>query len=195
MKRIGYWMLPAVMLTAACGGQEQQEQGATDADGVEMTVFENMTEEIDPVADTIWSIGNAAIDDQANLDPERMDEEAWTGLQEAAQSVAADSRQLAALDPVIVTRPGVEIADEGVTGAPSPAEIQAHIQGDTELFRALAESLAIHADELAAAAEARDIPTAGRLINELDSVCESCHLEFWYPEQKQLMEEMGIATS
>ena len=34
-----------------------------------------------------------------------------------------------------------------------------------------------------------DMLQAGDLISGMDQVCENCHLEYWYPEQKALLEE------
>ena len=53
----------------------------------------------------------------------------------------------------------------------------------------MAQTLAVHTGDLADAAAAHDIDRAALLINQLDSVCESCHLEFWYPDQKELVEQ------
>jgi len=176
----------ALAMLATCSSPKDGKPDETNAP----TVHELMTRKIDVDADAIWSIGNAAINDRALLEPARMDEKDWQGLEQAAQRLAGDAATLATLDPVVVTRPGVRIADEGVEGAPSPAEIQAHIKRDTDVYRSLARSLAGHSARLAAAARAREPSRAGHLINELDGVCESCHLEFWYPEQKALVEAL-----
>lgn len=89
------------------------------------------------------------------------------------------------------TNPSVKILDEGTEGAPTPTPIQAHLAKDPDVYRALAGSLTRHAVDLVAAAKAKDAATAGRLINEMDGVCETCHLEFWYPEQRALVESLG----
>jgi len=180
-------MLVALALVAGCSPQQEEKQEAA---GAPSTVFEFMTQKIDVDADAIWGIGNAAIDDRAQIDPSKMNDEAWTGLEAAAVRMAGDARALAKLDPLIVTRPGVKIVDEDVEGAPGPKEIQAHLDRDADTFRAMALALATHVDGLAAAARARDAAKAGQLINELDGVCEACHLEYWYPEQKALIQEI-----
>lgn len=156
------------------------------------TVHEMMVMRIDPDADAIWEIGNAALSDTASIDPAKLRAEDWIRLEQAAARMASHAKALETLDPLVVTRPGVKIADEGTEGAPTPAQIQVHLQHDTDVYRALANSLTMHATDLAAAAAIKDAPTAGRLINEMDGVCESCHLEFWYPEQRELMKQMGI---
>jgi cytochrome c556 len=121
-----------------------------------------------------------------------MSDKDWADLKAAADRMAGHARALEDLDPVLVVKPGAKIADEGTEGAPTPAMIQAHLEKDTDVFRALADSLTTHATDLSAAAAKKDAAAAGRLINEMDGVCESCHLEFWYPEQRELMKKMGL---
>jgi cytochrome c556 len=178
-------VLALALLAAGCSSQEKAEEPKL------ATIHEYMTQRIDPDADAIWAIGNAAISNDASIDPAKMTDADWENLGKAANRLAGHARGLEDLDPVLVTKAGMKIADEGTEGAPTPAMIQSHLQKDTDVFRALADSLTTHATDLSAAAKKKDFATAGRLINEMDGVCESCHLEFWYPEQKQLIKEMG----
>lgn len=156
------------------------------------TIHEFMTQRIDPDADAIWEIGNAAIAEDASIDPALMTDQNWVDLAAAAERMAGHSEALAKLDPLEVVKPGAKIIDEGNEGAPTAAMIKAHLAKNPDVFRALADSLTTHAVDLTAAAKAKDAPTAGRLINEMDGVCESCHLEFWYPEQKELIKQLGL---
>jgi cytochrome c556 len=43
-------------------------------------------------------------------------------------------------------------------------------------------AMAEHADKLGAAAQARDAAQAGEIVSQMDTVCESCHSRYWYPE-------------
>jgi hypothetical protein len=54
----------------------------------------------------------------------------------------------------------------------------------------MANVLAVHAGDIASAARAHDDARAGMLIDQLDGVCENCHLEFWYPNQKTYIEKI-----
>lgn len=190
MKKTYLGIVAAAVLVAGCS----KEEAAAPAEAGPTTIHEYMTQVIDPDADAIWEIGNAAIGEDASMDPAKMTDEDWTNLKAAAERMAGHARGLENLDPLVVVKPGVKIADEGVEGAPTPAQIEAHLRKDTDVFRSLADALTTHATDLATAAAAKDAANAGRLINEMDGVCESCHLTFWYPEQKELMEKMGIAA-
>jgi hypothetical protein len=178
-------ILALALLAAGCSSPEKAEEPEL------TTIHEYMTQRIDPDADAIWAIGNAAISDDASIDPAKMTDADWTNLGTAADRMAGHARKLENLDPVLVSKAGMKIADEGTEGAPTQAMIQSHLQKDTDVFRALADSLTTHATDLSAAAKKKDFVTAGRLINEMDGVCESCHLEFWYPEQKALVEQLS----
>lgn len=177
-------LFAACVVLAGCKAEEKPVENAT--------MFEMMTKRIDPDADAIWAIGNAAIDDQALIDPSLMTEQSWVELAKASRRMSVHALDLSKLDPLVVAKAGVKILDEETEGVPGAAQVQGHVDKNPDVFRALAESLSIHATDLASAADARNAPEAGRLINEMDGVCESCHLEFWYPEQRDLAEKMGV---
>lgn len=182
-------LLAVTTLIAGCSSEPEKTPPKKTA---EFTLFEFMTQRIDKDADTIWTIGNKAIDAKASIDPALMTDDDWHALGEAASTMAKDARALAAVETLKVKPAGVKIADEGTPGAPTTEQIEGHIARDHELFRSLAQTLGHHAEELATAASTKNVGSAARLINELDGVCESCHLEFWYPEQKALIKKMGI---
>jgi len=189
MKKTYTCLLAMAVLLAGCSKNEDPTETA---EAEPTTIHDFMIQRIDPDADAIWEIGNAAISEDASIDPTLMSDKNWTDLKAAADRMAGHSRAMATLDPLVVAKPGVKIVDEGIEGAPTAAMINAHLKRDPDVFRALADSLTQHATDLSAAASAKDAAAAGRLINEMDGVCESCHLEFWYPEQKELMERLGL---
>ncbi|WP_126173169.1 cytochrome c [Altericroceibacterium xinjiangense] len=184
MKWRGFLVVSALVL-AGCSSRMEP------APEVEQpTLYQVMKDEIDPKADEIWAIGNAAIGDQAGLDPNLMTDESWSALALHATDLQQAALKLASLDPIVVARPGVTILDEGVPGGHSAAQVQQQINDNPQLMRDMSRALAAHAGGIAAAARAQDAATAGPLIDQLDSVCESCHLEFWYPSQKALVEQI-----
>jgi hypothetical protein len=180
-KRILMFALPFL---AACS---QQAEPAPDTPTT--TLHQVMLAEIDEPADALWELTNSAIGDQGGLDPALMDDARWTRLAELADQVAAGSARIAAMDPIIVAPPGVAIGDSNIEGGHSAEQVQAAIDRDPAGMRALAESLGSHVGDLATAARAHDAATAGPLVDALDGVCESCHLQYWYPEQRELIEQ------
>jgi cytochrome c556 len=179
MKNLIWIVVPALVLTAGCKKEEAPPQ---------KTLHEIMKNEIDTRADDVWAIGNAHISDQAGIDASTMSDADWAKLASAAVNLQQAALDLANLkDPIVVVKPGVKIADEGVPGGDSAESVKANIEKDPQGLRDHANSLAADMADLAKAANMHDAAAAGPIINQLDSVCESCHLEFWYPSQKALV--------
>jgi len=177
--------LPLLACTAACSSEPAEQVTAAS----ERTLHDIMTDGIDVRADEVWAIGNAAIDEQANLDAAKMTDVDWDKLSASSTGLRQAALDLANLDPIVVVKPGGKIVDEGVPGGDTAAEVQANVDRNPQGFRDMANTLAGHMAELATAAQAHDAAKAGPLINQLDAVCEACHLDYWYPSQKALVEE------
>ena len=177
--------LPLLACMGGCSSQPAEQETAA----AERTLHEIMTDEIDVRADEVWAIGNAAIDEQANIDAAKMTDADWDKLAASSAALRQAALDLATLDPIIVVKPGGKIVDEGVPGGDTAAEVQANVDRNPQGFREMANTLAGHMAELATAAQAHDAAKAGPLINQLDAVCEACHLDYWYPSQKALVEE------
>lgn len=178
------WIIPSLsvlsLALAACGKQPAAEVPTFNA---------VMAGKIDPIADEVWAIGNAAIGEQSEMVPARMTDESWGDLAASAARLRDAAKELGSLDPVVVVKPGQKIADEDVPYGDSAESVQHNIDADTPGMRARAKALEAHMDQLILAAQSHNAARAGALINELDGVCESCHLDFWFPSQKQAIEE------
>jgi hypothetical protein len=180
----GAWLAPALLLAAGCSQQaEEPEQTA-------QTFHEVMKDEVDVRADVVWAVGNAAIGERGGIDPAKMNDAAWDKLAEGADSLEQAALKIAAMDPLVVTRPGVKILDEDEPLGDKPVDIQARFDRDPQALRDMANTLAAHSREIATAARAHDAARAGTLVDELDGVCEGCHVEFWYPSQKPLIDQI-----
>jgi hypothetical protein len=187
MKKTLLLALPALALLAACSHKnEQQEQQAQAAP----TFHDVMKDEIDENADAVWDITNPAVGDKGGIDPAKMTDDMWKQLAERATAVQLAATRIASMDPIVVIKPGETIADADVPGGHSPAEVQAEIDKDPQGLRDHAANLAATMGDLATAANARDAAKAGPIIDSLDGICESCHLEYWYPDQKALVERI-----
>ncbi len=155
------------------------------------TLHTVMLNEVDANADALWDVTNAAIGDEGGLDPAKLDDAHWLKIAELADKVSAGATKIAAMDPIVAAPPGTNIGDSNIVGGHSAAQVQAFIDRDPAGLRALAEALGTHTSDLAAAARAHDAVAAGPLIDALDQVCESCHLEYWYPEQAEEVRQLA----
>jgi len=171
-----------VLLLAGCS--KKPEQPAKKG-----TLHEVMKEEIDTRGDDVWAVGNSHMTEDAGLNGATMTDADWTKLAGAATRLRQSALELAALpDPIVVVKPGTKIAFEDTSWGDSAASVQHNVDQDPQGVRDLANSLAEHMAELAAAANKHDAETAGKLINDLDGVCESCHVKYWYPSQRGLID-------
>lgn len=184
-------MKSALALAAACGTLALAACNKADEApaAAPVTLHQVMKEQIDANADALWDITNAAIGADAGIDPALLDDAKWERIADLAQAVATGAHTLATLDPVTVAAPGVKIGDDGEPGGHTAAQVQGFIDADTQTYRNMANTLADHAGSLATAARAKDVVATGQLVGELDAVCEACHLNFWYPEQRDLMNQ------
>jgi len=184
MRIRGLGLLPILALVAACSSESEEPAAPA------LTFHEVMKDKVDKNADELWDISNAAIGDAAGIDPTKMTDERWAQIEAKAIAVQQAALEIATMDPLIVAKPGVKISDEGIPGGHTAAMVQERFDKEPQKLRDLANALARHMGDLTTAARAHDAATAGPLIDQLDGVCESCHLEFWYPDQKALVEEI-----
>lgn len=191
MKGLRYCLLPALALAAACSKQPEEQPGKA----AELTFHEVMKDHVDKNADELWDLANQYIGEEAGIDPAKVDDAGWTALADKADAVQKAALQIVNMDPIVVVRPGVKISDEGEPGGHTGAMVQARVDKDPQHLRDMAQSLATHMAEFSKAARAHDATKAGPLIDQLDGVCEDCHLDYWYPDQKELVNKYRNATS
>ena len=140
-----------------------------------------MQQHINPATLAIWDVGNNAMNDAGGIDPALMDDAKWAALAEAAGQLGAVARGRAGGTAFIASAPdNAEVAEGEIT----MAAVQGFVDADPDAFRAEATALAEHADKLAAAAAAKNVEQTGELVSQMDTVCESCHARFWYPDRR-----------
>ena len=182
MKAFGYWLLPALALAAACHKQTPQAEQPK-----QLTFHEIMKDHVDKNADELWDMTNKWIGEQAGLDPSKMKDADWDKLADKADAVQQAALSITTLNPVVVVKPGVKLSDEGLPYGHTGAQVQARVDKDPQHLKDMAGVLAQHMADLSKAARAHDAARAGTLIDQLDGVCEDCHLDYWYPDQKDLV--------
>lgn len=182
------WIVVPALLLAGCSKKAEQPAKRT-------TVHEIMKDEVDTRADDVWAIGNAHMTEEAGLNGATMTDADWTRLAAAATNLHDAALDLASLpDPLTVVKPGAKIAFEDTDWGDKATSVQHNVDQDPQGLRDLANSLAQHTADLTAAADKHDVATAGKLVNELDGVCESCHVKYWYPSQRALIDQIRKAS-
>ena len=166
-----------VVALSAC----KQEAAATPLD-----VRATMQGQVNPAMLAIWDVGNNALDDNGGIDPAKMDDAKWAQVAENADKIAAAGKDISEASAFVAAAANNSTVGEGEI---TMAAVQQHIDGNPDGLKQMGAAFADHATRLATAARAKDVKTAGDLISGMDQVCENCHLEYWYPEQKALVEQ------
>ncbi len=141
-----------------------------------------MLTKVNPQALALWDLTNAAQNDAGDIDPKKIDAATWSKLLEIGRSIEAGGRDLAAAH-VVAAMPGAKLQDEAAPGASKASDVQRFIDAKPAFFRKHALELQSTGAGLVTAVTQRDGKKLTDLSNQLDEVCENCHMAFWYPQQ------------
>jgi hypothetical protein len=133
----------------------------------------------------LWDITNNAMDDAGNVSAKLLKPADWKRLAEIGKSLEEGAHALATATKIVAAPPGAKIADEGPPGVAKAADVQRYIDAATNTFRSRATKLQQTGAGVLAAARKHDVKALEQLANHLDAVCEDCHKQFWYPDQKK----------
>jgi putative CocE/NonD family hydrolase len=138
-----------------------------------------MRAEVDTAADGVWNAVQTVITRSGTEERQPRTPEEWTTVRNAAITlVEATNLLIMEGRRVVATEFPAEAG-----GALDSVHIQALIAANRPAFDAFSAALRGAGVRAIAAIDARDpvaLVTAG---GEIDSVCEACHLTFWYPNQ------------
>ena len=147
-----------------------------------LSVKELMENIVDPQADYVFDAVGSDISPKGVVDIKPTTDEDWTRIQRGAYVLAESSNLLK------MTR---KMAPEGAAnvepGGPelTPAQIEAKVKENPALWNSHADTLRTEALKVIEIVKARD---AGKLLaagSAIDQACEACHLDFWYPGDRE----------
>jgi hypothetical protein len=155
-----------------------------------VSVKELMRDMIDPLSDNIFRSVSIVVTDAGIVETAPTTEEDWDKIRIGAVTLAEGAYLLK------VPRPFAPPGDENNSFGDdppelSPAAILAKVQHDPVLWNAKIEALRNVARAVLEIVKKRDAPALWDAGEDLDNACEGCHLEFWYPGQKELMRKLG----
>jgi len=147
----------------------------------DITIAELMESIVMPSAQLLWDAVGVDVTAQGEIEKKPETEQQWAALRAAAVSLAEATNSL-----VI---PGRHAAPPGTVSANpdselSPAAIEALLAKDRPAWVAHAAVLHATAMQAIGAVDARDLDKISEVGGAIDEACESCHLQFWYPDQK-----------
>ncbi len=162
--------LPFTALSLACVSVSSAQDGGT------VLVREEMQHQINPAMLAIWDVTNAALDDEGNFIPARVDDAGWAQIAAQAAVIEASGRRMAAAGTIAASAPENAFTEDYEL---SMSDVQALLDANPDAFRAYAAAFAEKAARLRIAAETGDGVLAGQLASEADQSCSGCHLTFW----------------
>ena len=152
-----------------------------------LSVRELMQHIIDPTAD--WVFDAAVVDVTATgvktTVPQSDDE--WLHVERGLLLLAEASNLLKM--PRAVAPPGAGASTPIKPGEPtpelSPAEIEAKVSANRNLWNTHADELRTVALASLKVVQSRSVEGLFQIGSDIDRACEHCHLEFWYPGDKE----------
>jgi hypothetical protein len=150
----------------------------------DFSVREVMTYIIDPVADYVWDAVSTDVTEKGVVETVPKTDEDWDMVMRGAVSLAEGAnllkiRRKAAPEHDYVSKNPNEL---------QPSEIDALIAKSPNVWNAYADALRNEALKIAEIAKARDASRLTQAGTDLDRVCEACHLQYWYPVERELVE-------
>ncbi len=145
-----------------------------------VSVKELMENIVDPAADVIFDSVVTEVSAKGIVETRPTTEEDWIKVQRAALLLAEASNLL---------KMPRQIAPADDTSAQpaelTPPQILAKVDADRAQWGKYADGLRDVAVKGLAVAKAKDVDGVFELGSALDTACENCHLEYWYPGDKK----------
>ena len=147
------------------------------------SIQEIMAGMVDPSADAVWEAVGITINAEGEQKRQPHDDAEWQELR-LRNLELIESTNLLMLEGRRVVREGGHITDEGFQGVLTTREAEAKLKKEHAAFVQFAGALRAVVSKMLRAVEARDPEQIFEIGTEMDEVCESCHITFWYPTQQ-----------
>lgn len=138
---------------------------------------------IDPAADFLWASVSTTVTAGKTVEKQPRTDEEWGEVRRQA-IILAEGANLLMMEGRHVAREGVHLEDHGTPGNLTAEESQKAIAANRGSYIAFAQALRDVGVAMLEAVDARNPQGLVDAGDTLEQVCESCHLEFWYPGQK-----------
>jgi hypothetical protein len=157
-----------------------------------VSVKELMRDMIDPASDFIFDAVKVVMSSHGTVETVPRTEKDWEKIRIGAVTIAEGVYLLK------IPRPFAPPGDENNSGGPeatelSPAQIKAKLDADPVLWNAKIEALRNVGLEVMEIVKQKKVSELWEAGDNLDQACENCHLEYWYPGDKPLLEKFDRA--
>jgi hypothetical protein len=148
------------------------------------SIQEIMQALVDPAADTLWEAVSSETTAEGAVDHQPRDDTAWLELRHQAIRLAEGATMLA-MPGRVVSRAGEPLEDSHLEGVLVATQVQQRIDADHALFAKHANALQLATLDLLSAIDQRNVDSYSAAGSRIDQACESCHLRYWYPDDKR----------
>ena len=153
-----------------------------------LTVKELMEHIIDPAADTVFDSAVVDVTAKGIVETKPLTDEDWLKVERAGM-LLAESMNLLKM-PRSMAPPAPQTGPhKGAEPELPPEQIQAKVEQDRALWNKFADGLRDAALRSVNVARARDFEALFNAGSDIDKTCEACHLEYWYPGDRKLVEQ------
>jgi hypothetical protein len=154
-----------------------------------VSVKELMNDLIDPASDNIFNAVGTVINAKGTVETAPKTDEDWAKVRIGAVTLAEGIYLLKI--PRAIAPPGELNNSIGPDASElAPDEIKAKLEADPVLWNAKIEALRNISLEVLEIVKRKDVKELGEAGEILDQACENCHLEYWYPAEKDLMKKL-----
>lgn len=154
-----------------------------------VSVKELMRDFIDPASDYVFDSIGTVITKQGRVEKMPKTDEDWDKIRQGGVMMAEGAYLLK------VPRPFAPAGDQNNSTGPepeelSPAQIKAKLEADPVLWNAKIEALRNVGLQVLEIVKKRDTQQLWDAGDNLDQACESCHLAYWYPGEKEYLRKL-----
>ena len=153
-----------------------------------VSVKELMADLIDPASDNVFNAVSTTIGPNGIVEVEPKTDEDWARVRSGAVTLAEGISLLTIPRPIAPPNDrSTPVADNSEL---PPDQIRAKILADPVLWNAKIEALRNINLTILDVAQRRNVSELTEAGAILDQACETCHLEFWYPGEKGLLQSL-----
>jgi hypothetical protein len=154
-----------------------------------VSVKELMRDMLDPAADYIFDSVKVVSSQSGTTETVPKTDKDWDKIRIGAVTIAEGAYLLK------IPRPFTPAGDENNSKGPnatelSPAQIQAKLEADPVLWNAKIEALRNVGLEVLEIVDKRNVSELWDAGENLDQACESCHILYWYPGDRALLDRL-----
>src|SRR5258706_658669 len=154
-----------------------------------VSVKELMRDMIDPASDNIFDAVKIVSTRQGTVERVPKTDEDWSKIRIGAVTIVEGVYLLK------IPRPFTPDGDQNNSTGPdatelSPAQIKAKLEADPVLWNAKIEALRNVGLEVLEIVKKRKVDELWDAGGNLDQACEACHIEYWYPGDKAVLQKL-----